>query len=329
MTKTTRIALATAAWLALAGAAQAAPVKADVAAAVVSTDQFPKLHATYAGGVAGHPNLVYSQINGYRPLTLDLYTPPARGAGARPLIIYIHGGGWVNGTSRNAAAYANFPAVMADLAARGYVVASLNYRLSGEARFPAAAQDVDAAIRWLRAHAADYGIDKSRVAVWGGSAGGQLAALAATDCSPGDGKTESDCVQAAAIWYGVFDFSTLPGPPPNATPRAAPAGGPGAYLGCSPQACPDVAAKASPVTFIDPKDPPFLLIAGAADRTVPVTQSRAMNEKLKAAGVKSEFIELPGIDHSWMGKTPEETRAAHMKALQATFDFFDATVGKR
>jgi acetyl esterase/lipase len=303
-----KIVLGAAAALALAAGAEAAPVKADVADKVVSADSFPKLKATFPAGVTGHPDIVYSTIGGFRPLTLDLYTP-AKSAAARPLVIYIHGGGWMGGTSRNAAAYANFPAVMADLASRGYVVASVNYRLGGEAKFPAATEDVDAAIRWLRAHAADYGIDKARVAIWGGSAGGQLAALAATDCSAGDGKAESDCVQAAAIWYGVFDIPALPN------------GGPPYFAGNG--------AKASAVTFLDANDPPFLLIHGTDDKTVPVTQSREMIGKLKALGVTSEFIELPGIDHSWIGKTPAETTAAHLKALQATFDFFDATVGKK
>ncbi len=293
--------------MSLAGAVQAAPVKAAVAPQVVSTDQFPKLHVTYPGGVTGHPDLVYSAPQGFRPVTLDLYVR-AKGGTAKPLVIYVHGGGWMGGTSRNAAAYADFPAVLADLASRGYVVASLNYRLGGEAKAPAATQDVDAAIRWLKAHAADYGIDKTRVAIWGGSAGGQLAALAATDCTPADGKTESDCVQAAAIWYGLFDIPNQPSAP--------------AYFGSD-------GPKSSAVTFLDAKDPPFLLIHGDSDRTVPVTQSREMIGKLKALGVTAEFIELPGIDHSWIGKTPEATTAAHIKALQATFDFFDATVGKK
>jgi acetyl esterase/lipase len=190
---------------------------------------------------------------------------------------------------------------------------------------------VDAAIRWLRGHAAEYGIDKTRVAVWGGSAGGQLAGLAATDCSPGDGKVESDCVQAAAIWYGVFDMATIGGPPPAAAPPppGRPAGGPAAYLGCQPAACVDVAARASPVTFVDAKDPPFLLIHGTADRTVPFGQSTEMLARLKGAGVPVQLIDLPGFDHSFIGKTPQETRAGHLKALQATFDFFDATVGKK
>ncbi len=307
-----RIVGAALAAVSLAAAAQAAPVKPAVAPQVISSDQFPKLHASYPGRVIGHPDLVYSTIQGFRPLTFDLYTPSsgngAKGGTAKPLVIYVHGGGWMNGTARNAAAYANFPAVLADLASRGYVVASLNYRLGGEAKAPAATQDVDAAIRWLKAHASDYGIDKTRVAIWGGSAGGQLAALAATDCSPADGKTESDCVQAAAIWYGLFDIPSQPNAP--------------AYFGSD-------GPKSSAVTYLDAKDPPFLLIHGDSDRTVPVTQSRQMIGKLKALGIRSEFIELPGIDHSWIGKTPEATTAAHVKALQATFDFFDATVGKQ
>ncbi len=315
MTRITLAAALAAAALLSQSEAQAAPVTAKVAPEVVSSDAFPKLKASFPGGVSGLADVVYSVRTGYRPMTLDLYVPTKAGP-AKPLVIYIHGGGWMNGTSRNAAAYADFPAVMAGLAARGYVVASLNYRLGREAAFPAQNEDVDTAIRWLKSHAADYGIDKSRVAVWGGSAGGHLAALAGADCSPGDGKTESDCVQAAAIWYGLFDFNTLANFPD--------------FLGCS--AVPDctaIKAKASPVTYVDKSDPPFLLLHGTADGTAPIAQSREMNERLKAAGVKVELIELPGIDHSWIGKTPAETTAAHLKALQATFDFFDATVGKR
>jgi acetyl esterase/lipase len=310
--------------LAIAGGVQAKPVKAVVSAQVVSTDQFLPHDAAYPGGVIAHPDITYSTIPGYRSMTLDLYVP-AKSKVARPLVIYIHGGGWTGGNARNAGAFADFPAVLADLAARGYVVASLNYRLSGEARFPAAADDVHAAIRWLRSHGGDYGIDKARVAVWGGSAGGQLAGLAATDCHPAVAGQESDCVQAAAIWYGVFDFSALP-------QRPAPAGqpdAPNAYLGCRIAECPAVVAAASPIAHVDAKNPPTLLIYGSEDKTVPPAQSRAMAAKLKAAGVRTEIIELPGIDHSFIGHTPAATREASLKALQATFDWFDAAVGKR
>lgn len=298
-------------WLALCAAccigevAGAAPLQAEVGERVIEADALPRRHLSLERGVIAQPNQVYAMIPGYRPLTLDLYRQES--GPARPLVIYVHGGGWMGGTSRNAAAFVNFPAVLADLASRGYVVASLNYRLGGEARFPAATQDVDAAIRWLKSRASDFGIDKSRVAIWGGSAGGQLAALGAVDCTPAAAGAESDCVQAAAIWYGVFHVPALAngGPP---------------YLSGH-------AVAASATTFVDARDPPFLLLHGNADRTVPVEQSRIMAARLKAAGVSTDVIELPGIDHSWIGDTPAETRAAHLRALQATFDFFDATVG--
>ena len=310
--------------LAFVGGAEAKPVTAAMSAKVVSSDQFMKHDAAYPGGVIGHPDLTYSTVQGFRPTTLDLYTP-AKGGPPKPLVIYVHGGGWSSGTARNAGAFADFPSVLAGLAARGYVVASLNYRLSGEARFPAASDDVDAAIRWLKAHAGDYGIDKSRVAIWGGSAGGQLAALAATDCSPASGGGESDCVQSAAIWYGVFDFAALPQRPVAAGQPDAPNG----YLGCPIAECPRIVAAASPIAHVDATTPPMLLIFGSEDRTVPPAQSRAMAVKLRAAGVRTEVVEIPGADHSFIGHTPAETRAASLKALQATFDFFDATVGNR
>lgn len=323
-------ALAGAAALSMVGASQAAPrrITAAVSAKVVTADAYPQLRASFPGGVTGRPDVVYSAINGYRPMTLDLYVPPKAG-GPKPLVVYVHGGGWENGTARNAGAYTDFPVVLAELAARGYVVASVNYRLSGEARAPAASQDVSAAIRFLRAHAAQYGIDASRVAIWGGSAGGQLAGLAATDCHPNSGPGESDCVQAAAIWYGVFDFTAL-APPPGARPQGARSGGPvAAYLGCAPEACPDVARAQSPIAHVDAHSPPMLIIYGSDDHTVPPDQSRAMAAKLKSAGVRTEVMEIPGVGHSFIGKTPEATRAASLKALRATFAFFDATVGAR
>lgn len=331
MVRGLRIALVgAAAALTMGPLANAKPVTAAVSPAVVSTDQFPALKGMFPGGVVGHPDVVYSMIPGYRPMTLDLYVSP-KGHEPKPLVIYVHGGGWTGGTARNAGAFANFPGVLADLASRGYVVASLNYRLAGEARAPAASEDVDAAIRWLKGHAAQYGIDKRRVAIWGGSAGGQLAGLAATDCSAGDGKTESDCVQAAVIWYGVFDFTSLGrgAPPRPAAAGSRPAGGPAGFLGCAPEACPDIAKAQSPIAHVEASTPPMLLIYGSEDRTVPPDQSRAMAAKLKAAGVRSDSIELPGVDHSFIGHTPAATQAASLRALEATFDWFDATVGKR
>jgi acetyl esterase/lipase len=322
---------------------------------VVLDDRYPERHVNFAGGVVGTPDLVYASLPGFRPLHLDLYQPPREAtAVAHPLVIYIHGGGWMGGQTRQSGAFSNWPSVLASLAARGYVVASVEYRLSGEARFPAAEQDIKSAIRWLRAHAANYGIDKAHGLVWGASAGGQLAALTATTCgvaelepssaaaapgeppraSPGSpdagaGPPESDCVQAAITWYGVFDFSTLGGQR-AAHSTAAPAGGDSAdarYLGCKTAECsPAVIAAASPVTYVRHDSPPMLLVHGQMDKTVPVQQSQEFYDKLRAAGVTAQLLLIPDVDHSFIGKTPEATRAASRQALAKVFQFIDETL---
>jgi acetyl esterase/lipase len=319
-------------------------------------DHYPARQVTFAGGVIGLPDLVYSQPAGFRPLTLDVYLPPSDlkpPKGGFPLILHVHGGGWSAGHSRHAGALADFPAVLASLAAKGYVVASLNYRLSGEAPFPAAEKDVKVALRWLRARAADYHMDPAKAGIWGGSAGGHLAALAAVTCNeptldpigpikPGaiDGEGRplpanplaalapvSDCVQAAVTWYGVFDFATL-----DAQAKRPPAGPAGnaqtAFLGCTDKACGVSEKAASPISYVDPSDPPFLLIAGMADRTVPYQQTVEFEGALKAAHVPVETILIPDVDHSFIGRTPAATREATLKAVAATFAFFDEKLRK-
>lgn len=291
------------------------------AAAPVTEDKFPVVPASFPGGVKAYRDVVYQTIPGYRPQIVDIYVPASKGP--HPLILYIHGGGWIGGHTRHSGALADFPKVLASLAAEGFVVASLEYRLSGEARFPAQLQDSNAALRFLRSKAGDYGIDPSQVGVWGGSAGGHLAALTAVTCrdtrldpaAAGDG-----CVQAAVTWYGVYDFRGM-----TATPDGNAAGG--KLLGCDATCPADKIAAVSPVTYIDAKDPPFLLIHGEDDRVVPVAQSRLGEAALRKAGVKVESIYIPGVDHSFIGKTPQDTRAATLKATNATFDFFHKTLG--
>jgi acetyl esterase/lipase len=105
----------------------------------------------FPGNVSATFDLVYGSLRGFRPLTLDIYQPPARTT-PLPLVVFVHGGGWNGGDTRHAASFPDFPRALAALSAQGYVVASVSYRLSGEARFPAAVQDIKAAIRWLRGH---------------------------------------------------------------------------------------------------------------------------------------------------------------------------------
>lgn len=305
-----------------------ASVEPAIGTRAVLEDRYPERRIAFPGGVSGLPDLTYSTVNGYRPLTLDLYLPAAHASGGAPVIIYVHGGGWTSGHTRHSGAFENWPGVLASLAGRGYVVASLNYRLSAEAPSPAAEQDIKSAVRWLRTNAARFGIDKRRIGIWGGSAGGQLAALAGTSCGVqaleppvADPKApvESDCVQAVVAWYGVFDFtplaSNVTAPPPVAR-----------YLGCEKGACSaEQIALASPIRHIDRSDPPFLLIHGALDKTVALSQSEKFHAALQASAVKSQLMVLPNVDHSFVGSTAELTRDASLRALHATIDFFDST----
>ena len=288
-------------------------------------DRYPARLHSWPGGVTSLADVTYSVIPGYRPLVVDLYLPP-REMGPRPLILYIHGGGWVGGNTRHAGAAADFPAALARLAAEGFVVASLEYRLAAEARFPAQAHDVRAALRFLKGNAAAYGIDPSRSGIWGGSAGGHLSALAAYSCGDAaldpagtSAPARSECVDAAVIWYGVFDFAALAAGRPGAAD-----GGAASLLGCEGACRAADYAPASPVTYIDRSDPPTLLIHGENDRVVPVAQSRLAEERLRAAGVAVESIYIPGTDHSFIGASHAVTHEATNRALNATFDFFHA-----
>jgi acetyl esterase/lipase len=345
-------ALAALAVFSAGGSAAAATIGESLASQAVvnarifsqADDPYPDHHVVFAGGVTGLPDMTYQILQGYRPMKLDLYLPPARFTGPRPTVIYIHGGGWMGGGPRLSGAFDNWPRVLASIAARGYVVASVSYRFSGEARHPAAIQDVKASIRWLRANAGKYRVDPGRVAIWGASAGGQLAALAATSCGaaalepegdaagkPRNDKVEqqtagtaptdaqSDCVQGAVTWYGVFDFSGMA----DAAPVKA-------FLGCAPSGCTtEQTASASAIAYLGPKTPPMLMIAGSDDHTVPPAQSRDFYAAMQAKGLKGQLMIIPGVDHSFIGKTHAATRDASRAALARTVDFFGAVIGDR
>jgi len=303
----------------------------------VLDDHFPQARVNFPRGVVSLPDVVYSIVSGYRPLRMDLYLP-ASSDPEKPLIIFLHGGAWQGGHTRHAGAFDNWPGVLASIAARGFVVASAEYRLSGEARYPAAVLDVKSAVRWLRANATRYGIDSERVAIWGVSAGGQLAALVATTCgesafespaiahAPGE---PSDCVQRVVTWYGAFDFAHLVTTAPIGTGGEPEAASPEArYLGCSPGSCSSsLVRQASPIAHVDAQDPPMLLIHGVEDRTVPATQSQRMYAELKAKGVRTELVLIPGVDHSFIGGSPDATSRASRLALEKTLSFFDALAG--
>lgn len=326
-----------------------------ISAGNARVDHYPAHTANFLNGVQGVPSVIYWQQIGYRALTLDLYLPPGsvpRPATGFPLVVFIHGGGWLGGDAHKSSPFADFPGVLASLSARGYVVASIEYRLSSEARFPAQIQDVKAAIRWLRINASKYGIDPARAMTWGVSAGGYLAGLAAVSCNAADlepkqtGKAYaavpvadsvtsssnvSDCVQGAVTWFGVFDMATIDdqAKEDKAMSRDAADAPEWQLLGCfgNSKCDPKRIAAASPVTYVDRNSSPMLLIVGSGDTLVPYHQTLEMAEKLKSAGIRHELIVLPGINHSFIGKTPEQTRDANLKVLDATFRFIDRTIG--
>jgi acetyl esterase/lipase len=292
---------------------------------------------SFPDGVTALFGISYQTLPGFRPLTLDLYQPRPRSS-ALPLVVFIHGGGFEGGDSRHGGSFEDFPRTLAGLAARGYVVAAVNYRLSGEAHFPAAVQDVKAAIRWLGSQAGAYNIDATRIAVWGAGSGGQLAALTGVTCGVGLFEPEaatsasSDCVQAVIDWSGISDLKGLAADN-GAAAKDKPAGGfaptpsseGGEFLGCEPASCPPAVARlASPLGYIKATSPPFLIQHGAADAQVSPKQAQRLHDALIAAGAHAQLILYPGVGHEFRRDGAPDP-AVNALAMEQVTDFLAAT----
>jgi acetyl esterase/lipase len=254
-------------------------------------------------GVKVERDLEFARV-GETALLLDLYRPESSGE-ALPLVVWVHGGGWSKGDKANNVAL--------PLSGRGYVVASVNYRLSGVASFPAQIEDCRAAIRWLRANASRYHIDPKRVGVWGGSAGGHLVALLGTagDVAKwdtvGGHADQSARVQAVCDYYGPtqLDVAKEPGGGRGADSAV------GRLLGGAVDERKDAARQASPMTYVSADDPPFLILHGEDDPTVPIEQSEMFDTALRKAGVDSTFIRVKAAGHGFRpgsDPSPEEIR---------------------
>lgn len=234
---------------------------------------------------------------GGRDLTMHIVLPKEKAKTPAPVYVWIHGGGWMGGDKNGGVRQ------VTPLVRRGFVGATIEYRLTGEAPFPAQIEDCKCAIRYLRAHAKTYNIDPDRIAVGGSSAGGHLAALVGTSGGvqdlEGDGGwgDQSSTVQAVVDLYGPTDFATFVTAKGyehhNAadSPESRLLGG-GDVL---PQK--DKIRRVNPITYVDGDDPPFLIIHGSADRTVPLNQSQAMHAALEAAKVASELTIIEGAGH--------------------------------
>ncbi|MFL6675226.1 MAG: alpha/beta fold hydrolase [Massilia sp.] len=257
---------------------------------------------------------------GNRSLQLDLYLPKARGRQPAPGIVFVHGGGWRNGTR------VNFAPMAIRMAERGYVAATVSYRLSPEARYPAAIHDVKAAIRWLRANAARYGVDPGRIAVAGGSAGGQIASLVGV--TNGLGKFDpgalagavSSAVQAIVNIDGLSDFTSEEARKFEDDPARQPSSA-GAWFGGRYAEKEALWREASPTFYVNSKTPPILFI-GSGQARFSVGRAQ-MLEKMNAAGVASRVVVLPDTPHSfwlfdpWLAPT-----------VDATVSFLDQQFGR-
>jgi acetyl esterase/lipase len=250
---------------------------------------------------------------------LDLYIP--EGDGPFPVVLNLHPGGFMVGDKSN-------PAAGDTLLAKGYAVASIDYRLSAEATAPAQIEDAKAAVRWLRASAEEYGLDPQRIAAFGQSAGGNLAALLGTSCGAADiegaelGNAEqSSCVQAVVDWFGPIDFlqmdSQFAGTSCTAnhdeatSPESMVIGGP-------IQENPELVAQVNPVTYVSAEAPPFLIQHGTVDCNVPPQQSQLLYDALVPA-IGADSVTLTFIDGAGHGG-PQFTEAANLELLVAFLD---------
>jgi acetyl esterase/lipase len=252
--------------------------------------------------------ITYAAVFGYRPLLLDLYVPQA-GETAPPVVLFLHGGGWALGDRKLVApAFGSWePSFFARLARAGFAVASADYRLSCEARFPAQLHDAKAAVRWLRGHGAEHGFDGERIVAWGASAGGHLAALLGLTGDFSDASIEgtsdevSSAVSAVVDWYGPADLVALAPVAGGPMEHDSPESPEGRLIGARVSENPALAKAASPVSYVHGGAPPFQIKHGTADRAVPAGQSQTLAGALAAAGVPVETQWVAGAGHMWEG----------------------------
>ena len=229
-------------------------------------------------------NIEYGNIHG-RPLLLDLHLP-AEGNGPFPLVFYVHGGGWHSGNKDDAT---NLEAFIK----AGYAMSAMDYRLSGEAKFPAQIEDVKSALRWLWEHAAELGLDSRRFVAWGHSAGAHLVALlAATEKS---GKFET--VHQTEKSSGLLGVAAVAAPIDLLLASKGLYNSIGALLGGDPSELAQRAKEAGPLTYLTAEAPPFLIVHGDADQAVPLENSTLLHSALQRLGVPTRLVIQEGVGH--------------------------------
>ncbi len=236
-------------------------------------------------------DVVYAAVDG-KPLGLDIHLP----AGVREprLLVWVHGGAWTTGNKTA------FPAFLVE---GGFAVASLDFRSSNDAKFPANVHDIKAGIRFLRAKAKEYGYRADRIGIVGASSGGHLAALVGVtsgnkelEGSEGDYLNESSSVQAIVSYFGATDLTTIL---PQSTPDGLAVRAPALerLFGAPPDKVPELAKLASPIFHVDRDDPPAFLLHGDQDLQMPVNQVLEMKWAYENVGRNIDMLILHGVDH--------------------------------
>ena len=243
--------------------------------------------------------------NGDEAQKLDLYLPEKPAEHPLPLIVHIHGGGWMGGNK--------FPCPVVGMVSKGYAVASVEYRFSQKAKFPAQIQDCQAAIRWLRANSKPHNIDPERVGVVGGSAGGHLSALVGTAGGKkafapiGGNEEQSDRVQAVCDIFGPANFSTVMQQADddknvrNIFKFNSPSDPYSQLIGVSLEGNQEKTDAVSPEHYVSQDNPPMLILHGTHDALVPLAQSEEFAAALKETGVEVWLQKLPGSGHGGGG----------------------------
>lgn len=278
-------------------------------------------------------DLEFAAPNG-KPLLLDLYLP----IGVEkplPVIVWLHGGGWRMGDRKLG------PDFRVRFAERGYAMASIEYRLSTEALFPAQIHDVKAAIRWLRSSANEFGLDSGNIGLWGSSAGGHLAALAGTT---GEGILEdlelgcpdfSSDVQAVVDGYGPSDFlqmdaysnkeiavsidheSNLLHPPRQHEATDSPES---QLLGAPILSVPHLVKEANPITYVTSGLPPFLIMHGLSDTAVAPHQSELLYQALIAKGNEATLCLIEGLGHAFFNRNDLDVNQPYSASIRRAGD---------
>lgn len=285
--------------------------------ALCSIAQTSPMKGFFPEGTVFHQNIPYANDT-LKKHQLDIYLP----ANAKPglaLVIWVHGGAWMMNDKYADMGYMR--QTVKGFIENGYAFASIDYRHSTTKIFPAQIQDCNQAVQWLYDHAAQYGINKKKIALVGFSAGGHLASLLGLSHNNkvkdfyADGKLPTFNISAVVDFYGPTDLIAMatdtlanrPGEPITI------------LLGAPVVERPDLAKKASPVTYVDKNDPPFLIIQGEKDPSVPQTQSRLLHSWLNLAGVPSQLIVVPNAPHYGVMFDAEDIRKEVFGFLQKQF----------